>query len=156
MSDPLRHRGCFASFKGVLVACEISGLSLWANRLRHSSPGNPADALGDQLSEVWILEGLGAMAELKIEYARLPFGAGPCQRFAALRVRGGNNRRHIRLHAKAPINFIMDREILQPRSNRMIPGHDDNRDLDIVLIADLRRDHAAFAIRFRVSCTDNP
>src|ERR1051325_5881008 len=95
----------------------------WANRapvLRCSSVCRPADTLGQELAVIRIVVRGRAVAELDIDHARLAFHAGPPQRLSAFRVRRGNQWGYVGLDAEAPIDFVVDREILQPSRNGMV------------------------------------
>src|SRR6185295_12478743 len=95
------------------------------------------------------------VAVLKINDARFALRARPGQRLAALRMRGGEEGRHVRRHAEAPVNLVVDGEVLQPASDRMVFGDDDDRYVHVVLITNFSSDQPALAIRLRVTTADD-
>src|SRR5262245_10519407 len=96
------------------------------------------------------------MTALQEYDARLALRPRPAKRLPALWIRGRHQRSHVRADAEAPIDFIVDDEVLQSRGNRMIAGDDDDRHINVVLIADLLGHHARLVrVWFRITPADD-
>src|SRR5436190_17929770 len=72
---------------------------------------HPADGSRYQLTIVWILVSTVVVAALQINDAGVLFCPCPCQRLAALGVRRGDERRHVRTNPIAPINLVVNGEV---------------------------------------------
>ena len=99
--------------------------------------------------------GFRAVAELQVDDAGFLFGAGPAEGFGAFRLAGGDERGDVFADAKAPVNFVVDIEIAESGGDGMIFVGDFDFVIDVVLVTDLIRDDAAFAVLFGVAAADD-
>src|ERR1041385_8221416 len=118
----------------------------WIRSSRSLFARDELDALRDQLAVIRIGVRFRPVAELQVNDLRISFGARPTERLATFFVVRGDQGRDVFSSPETPINFIANLEIADSGGHGMIFRDDLDRVFNVVLVADLVRNDAAFPV----------